>query len=80
MNTLTLGKRLAGLLEETGWSHAHLGTRLGVGRIQIWNYLNDHKYPRHGVLVKIARLLRTPVGKLYGETAGRTVPASKKAA
>ncbi len=76
----SLGERLNELRTQEGWTLADLARRLKVGRAQVWNYEQNTRFPRHDVLLRISKLLKTPVGDLYGETAGRVVadPARKK--
>lgn len=69
--TSSLGARLQDLRKRRGWSKADLARQLKLTRQAVGFYEDDERYPRHDILVRIAGLLQTPVGKLYTDTVPR---------
>jgi transcriptional regulator with XRE-family HTH domain len=67
----SLGEQLRALRKRRRWSQADLAVQLDVSKANVCHYEKNLRYPRHEVLLEIAKLLRKAVGRLYQETAGR---------
>lgn len=61
------GSLIIKLRKQRGWTQADLAARLNVAESAIGHWENGRRVARPKVLRKMARLLGTTVGALYGE-------------
>lgn len=65
----TMGKRLLTCRRARRWSQSKLASRLGVSKALVGHWENDRRMPGARRLKRLARLLQTTVGEIYGERA-----------